>query len=218
MLNQHPEVHCAGELFNPASIIPIYDLNKCFARYLPHGPVVRGFTLQGINGEANDSREEWRKWSFIWRELPKRVTHVLRLDRKDELARAVSLHIALQRWLWVVPKGKTAPEVPPFYFEPKEMIRQVLRLRQTAEDHFPAFNRTGISHLSIEYEDLWHHPQKTMHQVFEFLGVPKRPVQPDQQKIGKPLEQQLLNYEEVLQAYRTLPSTSKTSAPNTTSP
>jgi hypothetical protein len=141
-----------------------------------------------------------RRWSSIWKDMHLRFDRIVLLERENELERFVSLKVSFIRKQWVYPTSSKPPApVPPFYLDPDETFRWLKRLRHMVRSKLDRFK--DVPQHRLTYDNLYQNPQAELDAVFEFLGVPSHPVQPDQLKVGIPLEEQLTNYAEVKAAF-----------------
>ncbi len=95
-----------------------------------------------------------------------RFVHIV---RRHKLRQALSTARALQTGLWKVQKGKTELGEPQF---DAELIEQSLKEAERQEKiWYRFFERTGISPLQVEYEELCRDYEATVRRVLDFLKI-----------------------------------------------
>lgn len=162
------------------------------------------FTGKMRNAEAARYEEILQRffWSVTW-SLKDHLT-VIRLTRRDELARAVSaLHArAVGAWHAWDKRGrfrlKTAPAV---LLSPADIEVAVARGRERYEQqkkHFP-------DALEVFYEDFVAHKQDTFARICDHLGVPQHKITPGVRKNPTHWRDRVLNYQEIRKHFQNKP-------------
>lgn len=136
----------------------------------------------------------------MWDKLPRSVSKVIILQRRDSLARYVSSVVAEKRRKWQVPKNGKVRAVPPFSLDPVQCMHSIARHAHLDKSRQQLFEELP-THL-LHYEDLCEDIQGQMDAVFTFLDQTPVPVSPTEKKVGLPLKEQVLNLGEVLARFR----------------
>ena len=207
LLDSHPDVSCAGEVLVPflhiePKLVPFIESFLRFHARNTDAPIggvvvridqlrvlrVPGFHPAPADRIARMARDGWR---FI---------HLVRENTFNQALSNVEANI---RGLWHVQKGETHPDdrlVIPVDRLLKG-IRWAERIRK-AEDAA----LQGISHHEVFYErDLLEvdRRQRTMNQLFDFLGAGPHEVETTLRKVGRrSLRDRIENVEEVVAAVR----------------
>jgi hypothetical protein len=191
LLNQHPELQCAGELFNPSYMAVPYNLDKVFQTYLTGSKA--GFILHADNGNAYSKDRKVQRWAPLWADLPARLDRVVVLRRRNRLARYVSGVVAQKRKGWQF--YEVPPPVPPFELD-RARAEQVLAAEALLLSSRMFWFREHPQ-CRVFYEELCEDLDATLARVHAFLNVPNIPAKPSTAKVGIPLCEQITNYDEV---------------------
>ena len=204
LLNDHPGVHCAGEVLNVSNpvrqalpgarehelLTPARLLHRRV--FAVPGVTAAGFKLFYQHGMGSMPTA----WVYLDALEDLRVIH---LQRRDALARYVSLQRALRDGHWTR-TGDSAPvEQPPFDVDPEHFVWWVDLWR---ERRARALERlSGRPVLEVWYEDLAADRAGQLAEVFAFLDVPAAPVEAALRKQRtRPLEEVVANWDDVVDA------------------
>ncbi len=209
LLNSHPDISCDGELFNKDTLyIPNKYLLKVFCyfplpyiiyRRLIHRKRVYGFTLFNFHVKRIGRRLKYlsdRNWKIIY------------IRRVDALHQSFSNIVAHETAVWHRAKGEKT-DVRDFQLTiTKERLLRQLRVREKwlvlerkALDGLPFFE--VVYEEMLEDNRCW---EKTMQQVFGFLGVDNAPVSSKLLKTyPKPYADIVTNYGELIQSVKNSP-------------
>jgi hypothetical protein len=124
------------------------------------------------------------------------------LHRANLLERYVSHQVVMkQTGVTNVRSGEELPQVKPFRVDVRDCLADLAETRRRSEEFARAF--AGHRAVHVTYEDLVRAPQAECDRIFAFLGVDAAPVEVGTEKIvRRPLEELILNYEEVARAVR----------------
>jgi LPS sulfotransferase NodH len=124
------------------------------------------------------------------------------LHRENLLERYVSHQVVMkQTGVTNVKSGEAVPEVRSFRVDLADCLRDLAETRRRTEEFRRAF--AGHRSLDLGYEALTRAPQAECDRAFAFLGVDSAPVEVGTEKIvRRPLEELILNYDEVARAVR----------------
>lgn len=199
LLQSHPNVQSAGELFNPGQIeAGVLDMPLVDAAELPamlelrrrdpaalHADFLQracnvgchaaGFKLMYYHA-AVDNR-------VVDHLLGLRDLHVVHLVREDRLARWISMMHAVQSGSWWAPIGAAKATRESVELKPRETI-MALESDELLEERFRATFADRRMHV-VTYEQLASDLQGTAAQVLDFLGVDVRPLHAQSVKTGE---------------------------------
>jgi LPS sulfotransferase NodH len=173
-LQQHPQLQCHGELFNPKQTP---DKRRWARGTLPAVYVQRllteapeGIRRVGFIGHYQQVRRDTRILPALRQAKP----HVIILYRKNMLAQYVSHVIArrTRRWTTTAP----APTTQKVIVTPAGAFGYFRENRRWIEDDKRAWRQ--YPQLVVTYEDLLQHWDDVMQRIFAFLEVPPQPVAP----------------------------------------
>lgn len=211
-LASHGEIDCFGEVFNPHSRIHRYPVQRpTIAEVIEHcQSQVRqtGFVAHAHVGLTEDETgpgldRAYRQRSYVkaarglWRTLPP-DTLVITLRRNNLLERYVSWLVAHRRQDWLVYRGQAVPELVRVRVNCRQMLDDFERtetLMTIARNRFPHA-------VFATYEELVSEATPTFERIQSYLGVESRQLIPDTLKVGHPLRETIVNFDEVSSALR----------------
>jgi hypothetical protein len=158
--------------------------------------------------------KRWRRLdaalkTFIWPAIWRLKDHikVIRLDRRNEIARCVSGRVAMKCNIWQVwnrVKRKARQqtlEATRIEVDLEAVDRDIARRREhwrLLQEHFP-------DALELYYEDFNARPSAVFSRIFEYLGVSPVRVAPQVRKNPVSWKDRVLNYEELREHFRDRP-------------
>lgn len=193
-LNSHPRILSVGE-----ELRPNFSRNKKGAERLkqffrePQSRLVLALGCKVFYEDCYTS-PGILFWEY-WRKKDRRVIH---LQRRNLLRMVVSEEIARQQEQW----SSTKPQAENSRAKAVEIIPEILMQRMAhIENLQEVFNhqlKEYSSVLSVWYEDLLERPQEQFDKMQLFLGVSPKPlISLLTQQNPEPLQELLLNYEEI---------------------
>ena len=200
-LSQHPQVTCWGEIFIPDNfpkhswpldVAPAAHIRNVV---LDSGKRRVGFCIQGYPKGSPVTKH----WPDIWKEF-KGFRLIIRLHRRNLFERAVSHwfmrvgrlgHAYCQEEVDTICKYP-ARRIPLWWF--RQDFPRTLRDRQIIDRLFPRA-------LHVYYEDFVKDMQGTMTLVQRFLEVEPMVLEPQSMKPPLTMREQVLNYDQIKQAY-----------------
>ena len=199
MLNDHPQVLCDKEILMFPKVAPIRFLE---ARAKLIGEPTYGCHVQIkqiCEAQRGDPRVFLRRLSDLgWK--------IIYLRREDIVRQSLSALLATRRQQWVVQKGGRVDTTPQFV-DAGDLMRW-LELRVARGDAERAALE-GLPHLPLVYE---HHllnaesHRDALERVFTYLDVDPVPIEAQTRRLTEtPIERQLSNYDELVEAVHKSP-------------
>lgn len=195
MLNNHPAIHCDGELLSPKYVHKLQSVTRYLrGRTLCHQEPVFGFRLKWMHLLCHRVKPEQylnkmigSGWQFIYSR------------RRNLLQQTLSFMIASRRGRW---RDQTANPLSnrKFHIDCEQLL-QNLEKQERWRLQEKAFLK-AVPHLDIVYEDdllLTKKHQSTLDRILAFLQLSSIPAQTDLVKTGsKNLADDIDNYDEVV--------------------
>jgi hypothetical protein len=194
-LNAHPGIYRRGEVLNPDEIIygnlhgasrarvTLHLKAMCFA---PPGRVAlvklmdsqiedNGLTLDDVITTLNQP-------------------YIIAVYRRDLLSAYVSLRIAHQNGVWYSTDRANDLRIPIQLHALRNFVRETRQRWTHNSARLRAYKRAVI----VAYEDFSEHPERTVYDIFDFLGFPRRgPVTETVRQNPAPLSRKIENYAEL---------------------
>ena len=192
LLNSHPKIRCAGEIFrgNTKRLFPSFYLKGQSIR--PQKPVY-GFKVN----VAQVRKQGYEPHTFLL-DLYQHDWKIIYLKRENSLRQAISFLIAKARNEWVGTKKNTLQGK--IHIDCDELLAKIARLEIALQkdDEIVA----PVPHLTLAYENHFINPsqhQATLNKVFEYLSLDSVPIHTEMRKTSSSdnLADIIENYEEV---------------------
>lgn len=186
LLDSHPSVRVAGELFNPdrhhldrshelvralgdlRTRDPVAYLEAFYTQPLGDSTTHLGFRL--FHDHARD-RAEKRVWTALRRMRNLRVIH---LQRRNILRNLLSLKLALRSSCWERLEGTPPVRYEPLRIEFKEAMAHIRARERSVARGRRFFRRQRTT--EIFYEDLERDAERQLAVLLRFLGLPPKPL------------------------------------------
>lgn len=213
LLNSHPAVKVAGELFNPdhdhnIRNNPLPEEHRALRRRDPiayleaffEQPFEDSITHVGFRlfHDHARSRTERPIWANLRRTKDLQVIH---LKRRNILRNLLSLKLALMSSQWQRVEGTPPLRYEPVRIEYKEAIAHI----RTRERSFARGRRFFRRHRRTEiiYEDLARDQERELATALRFLGLPPQPLTSGTRKQNlQPTRELIENYAELEARFR----------------
>jgi LPS sulfotransferase NodH len=206
LLNNHPAIHCDGELFNHNRLhswrrwlFPIFQHNpvpyltfRQIANRYYRGAKSYGFKLQP---------QQMNQLERILPQLHHAGWHILYLQRLSLFDQTISAYVAHHTHRYHGRGGSTDPEDVTLTIEPGQFLG-LLHHRQTRTRHCHAIIE-ALPHLSLVYEHDLQSPQQwdvTIARICDYLGL-EPPAEPVTTRLTKPWSRP---YSEIITNYAEL--------------
>jgi len=195
-LNNHPQIVCHSEMFNPDFIISEdYDVSASDHQILQE-EIFKDYadSVDAVGFILHRSRARFGDWPDLWRKLQadKNIKIIL-LHRNNLLRR----HLSHQ----VMRAKKTHKDVIQT-FSAFELAKEFSAMQQELVDFSERFAAHSI--LKISYEDMCNDYQETIGKVQNYLGLERRDIQPSISKNeSMPLSEAISNYAKLKQKFST---------------
>ena len=200
LIGQHPELYCAGELFDPDAIhSKHYNVRRRIMEEAWRPGFKCGAIAHVTNGDFNHTDLSQHRWASMWRPdgLPGSVDKVIVLQRRDRFARLISEQTAVRRGKWQHKLGDKVEDIEPFEIDIAAARKRFRHLAELWIQKLELFKH--LPRLNVTYEALTTAGDWELSRVFSFLGVPLCLPAPTELKVGKPPEKQITNYDEFVQ-------------------
>jgi len=201
-LDRHPQIRCAGEIFNRdaagCEARTAKEVGDVLSRWLRPGPDVSGFCVHRI--PLGEPSYPWRHnspldWHRLARRLHEQGIRVVALDRRNLFRRHVSHLVARKTHRWQFYSPASSPK-------PVRVIRKDFEadvdwyrlLWQRARSLAPAV-------LMVAYESLVSDWEYHIGRIQDYLGVVRVAIQPRTIKPCWPLSEVVENYEDLKRHY-----------------
>lgn len=211
LLSSHPKVFCAGETFlQPQRVIdelrdiqaPVEKLGQ-LGKSLKGGKSVAALETfysmaPCVNAEALGFRLFYDHLGYVrnqavMRYLRANDVKIVHLQRENLLRQFLSLTMAEEAGIWVSSKKVPSKTV---HLDARKCRRYLQRAVRTRN----AFSRKlrHLTVLGLTYEQLSEDYQKSMEEIWQFLGVESAPVSSTLKKLNNaPLHEAIQNYSEL---------------------
>ncbi len=204
-MNQHPDIRCSNEFLNVYMMLPqqfacstlAETVNLLRQRY-PHK--LNGYVLHD-DQYCYPERRTIPVAQAEWDAIPAN-TKIIRLNRRNELARLISECRARISDEWQRSHKKLNGEDDlPFHLDFDDMMKWHI-VHEVAQEAQQEYVKRFHHVLHVWYEDLLTHWNSQLAGVFKFLGVQNMFVQPTTTRMGLPLKQMISNYDEIQERCR----------------
>jgi LPS sulfotransferase NodH len=198
MLNGHPNVRTANELFNPQSVhchrwfhrSPAWVVEK--KAWYGGRQKIRGFLLHLCQNEP------WKIWEHL--HTLDNMRYIC-MRRGHLLEQYVSLQQAEMHGRWQATREEDRPELRPMHIDPQFaeiFFSQVLAYWRRFEQEFSEKPR-----FTVWYEELCSNTETMSRQVQQFLGANTvSGLQSSTIKVGRPVDKLISNYAELQRYFR----------------
>lgn len=197
-LSSHPQLETYGEVFNPGCQNGTHKF-KSVAQVLEGfwtnntrvGVAAHAYIGQPNNPTRFHAPQGW--YTGFWDNLPRDI-QLISVRRRNLLARFVSHAKAKASNVWNAynnDKVKTNQRVTVNVDEFKKDVAFVRSCWSRVDSLYPG-------RLVVFYEDMCDHWDREQQRMQEYLGVDYRQVLPSSRKLGRPLEETVTNYAEVM--------------------
>lgn len=199
-LGKHPDVTCYTEVFNPTVADGSHRLPT--ARHVTETFWTRpldgiiGHAYIGVSGGVAGMTSP-RVYQHLWAELP-RDLKVISMRRRDLLARHVSHLKAKQTTIWNRENGKPGTNNHAVTVNVNKLYEDALFVKkcwQLIDNRYPG-------RLVVFYEDLLTNFQRELDRVQRYLNLLPIECTPDTHKLGRTLQQDISNYDEVMEGIK----------------
>ena len=210
LLNSHPDVKVAGELFNPSHdhnsrLNPVPEEIRRLRRRDPiaylqaffEHPFDESITHVGFRlfHDHARSRTERAIWTHLRRTKDLQVIH---LKRRNILRNLLSLKLAMRSDNWQRTEGTPPVRYEPLRIEYKEVIRHI-RVRERSFARGSKFFRRHRK-AEVLYEDLERDEERRLEALLRFLGLPPQPLTSSTRKQNQQTPRELIENHAELEA------------------
>lgn len=178
-LQQHPAIHCAGEIFNKKDnyanreyVLPLFGRTFYQSQWTPDEFLWKFFEKSAAHEHksiigfkifaAHQPAEVQRRWI-----LDRRIKKIL-LHRRNMLQASLSFQLAGQTKQYAKPPGKELGLPEPFTVDVKRMRNWILFNKTWVQECRELLHASKQQYYECTYEDFC--PQTTR-EIFEYLGV-----------------------------------------------
>jgi len=198
-LSHHPQVRMYGEVFNPSS-------QNGTHRFPDPRQVMEAFWTSpniGIAAHAYIGRKPGvlrfmgpQKWyNDLWEHFPAKL-RVISLRRRDLLARFVSHAKAKQTNIW----NRYGEDIRKVTQSVSIDIDQLLKDADFVRGCWQAIDKQFPERLVVYYEDMCEQWEVEQRRIQEYLKLKPADIVPSSNKVGRSLQEDVSNYEQVVNA------------------
>lgn len=191
VLLRHPDVVGLGEVFrtNRGRYGRALILKTLFGN---HGRHVRAAGFKIFYYHPNDTADD-ALWDALCRQDG---LHVIHLYRQDVIGMVLSRELAARTDAYHQHRSEKAAEVEPFEVDVEAIVSKLERTAGLRRERLQQLGQHPI--MDLGYEDLVSDPETQFGRVFEFLGLPPRPVQSNfKRNASVDWSRVVLNYDEL---------------------
>ena len=196
LLNSHPDIICEREILYHRRLLPVrYAIGREAAT---RPDTVYGFKVKIYQLEYVQNYESAADFLDA---LTDRNWKLVHLWRQDIFRQCISARMAWQKNLWHANDQKQDQVDQTVHMDAEKLASEMRSRIQYREQEKAILD--GREHLEINYEEDLSTPQaqqRTLNDIFEYLGLDAHPVSTNMKKTSKRhLSDQISNYDEVIE-------------------